>query len=162
MPSKIFRRLLDVQARKDPGTTNPFPVFLILSHMNIEALFQFLPFLEKEISAPFSEGALISMWKNLRLLFAVINIIKMIFVIKLRFHEGRRSPVIIWLCPWFSSICLLALILLICGFVFFQRVNRKLYRDKRHLFSWQVKKYLWNQKLLVSWSYFWTTNVFIL
>ena len=63
--------------------------------MNIEALFQFLPFLEKEISAPFSEGVL-------RLLFAVTNIIKMIFVIKLRFHEGRRSPVIIWLLIFFN------------------------------------------------------------
>ena len=29
----------------------------------------------------------------------------MIFVVKLRLQEGRRSPVIIWLCPWFSSIC---------------------------------------------------------
>ena len=29
----------------------------------------------------------------------------MIFVTELRFHEGRRSPVIIWLCLWFSSIC---------------------------------------------------------
>ena len=27
----------------------------------------------------------------------------MIFVVKLRFHEERRSPVIIWL--WFSSVC---------------------------------------------------------
>ena len=27
-----------------------------------------------------------------------------IFVIKPRFHEGRRSPAIIWLCLWFSSI----------------------------------------------------------
>ena len=31
--------------------------------------------------------------------FAVVNSIKMIFVIKLRLHEGRRSPVVIWLCP---------------------------------------------------------------
>ena len=38
--------------------------------------------------------------------FAVVNIIKTIFVImKLRFHKGRRSPAIIWLCFWFSSIC---------------------------------------------------------
>ena len=36
-------------------------------------------------------------------MFAVVNIIKMIFVVKLRLQEGRRSPVIIWL--WFSSIC---------------------------------------------------------
>ena len=37
------------------------------------------------------------------LLFA--DVIEMIFVIKLRLHEGRCSPVIIWLCLWFSSIC---------------------------------------------------------
>ena len=37
--------------------------------------------------------------------FAVVNSIKMIFVIKLRLHEGRCSPVVIWLCPWLSSIC---------------------------------------------------------
>ena len=29
--------------------------------------------------------------------FALVNIMKMIFVIKLRLHEGRRSPVIVWL-----------------------------------------------------------------
>ena len=29
----------------------------------------------------------------------------MILVIELRLHERRRSPVIIWLCQWFSSIC---------------------------------------------------------
>ena len=38
--------------------------------------------------------------------FSVINISKEIFVIKLRLHEGRRSPVIIWLCPCSSSICI--------------------------------------------------------
>ena len=37
--------------------------------------------------------------------FTVVNVIKMIFVFKLRLHEGRRSPAIIWLCLWFSSIC---------------------------------------------------------
>ena len=29
----------------------------------------------------------------------------MVFVIKVRLHEGRRSSAIIWLCLWFSSIC---------------------------------------------------------
>ena len=37
--------------------------------------------------------------------FVLVNIMKMIFVIKLRLHEGRRSPAIIWLCLWFSTIC---------------------------------------------------------
>ena len=39
----------------------------------------------------------------------------MIFVVKLRFHEERRSPVIIWL--WFSSVCFgkFPKILKICG-----------------------------------------------
>ena len=40
-------------------------------------------------------------WTRFGLSFAVVNIIKMI----LMFHEGRRSPVIIWLCLWFPSIC---------------------------------------------------------
>ena len=35
----------------------------------------------------------------------VVNIIKVIFDFKLRLHEGRRSPAIIWLYLWFSSIC---------------------------------------------------------
>ena len=39
------------------------------------------------------------------LLFAVVYIIKMIFVIKLRLHVGRCSPAIIWFCLWFSSFC---------------------------------------------------------
>lgn len=43
-------------------------------------------------------------WTGFRQLFAVVNMIKMIFLIKLRFHKGRCLPVIIWLCPWFSSI----------------------------------------------------------
>ena len=42
-------------------------------------------------------------WTTFGLSCAVANIIKMIFVVKLRFHEERRSPVIIWL--WFSSVC---------------------------------------------------------
>ena len=37
--------------------------------------------------------------------FTGVNIIKMTFVFKPRLHEGRRSPAIIWLCLWFSSIC---------------------------------------------------------
>ena len=41
-----------------------------------------------------------------RLSFTVVNIIKIIFVAKLRLYEWRRSPVIIWLCLWFTSICL--------------------------------------------------------
>ena len=44
-------------------------------------------------------------WVRFGLSFTVVNIIKMIFVFKLRLHEGRRSPAIIWLCLWFSSIC---------------------------------------------------------
>ena len=40
-------------------------------------------------------------WTRFGLSFAVINIIKMILML----HEGRRSPVIIWLCLWFPSIC---------------------------------------------------------
>ena len=42
---------------------------------------------------------------KVRTIVCCVNIIKMIFVTELRFHEGRRSPVIIWLCLWFSSIC---------------------------------------------------------
>ena len=38
--------------------------------------------------------------------FTVVNIMEMVFVFKLGLHEGRRSPAIIWLCLWFSSICL--------------------------------------------------------
>ena len=30
--------------------------------------------------------------------FSVVNIIQMVFVIKLRLHEGRRSSAIVWLC----------------------------------------------------------------
>ena len=44
-------------------------------------------------------------WARFGLSFAVVNIIKMISVLKLRFCEGRRSPAIIWLCLWSSSIC---------------------------------------------------------
>ena len=44
-------------------------------------------------------------WVRFSLSFAVVNIIKKIFVIKLRLHDGKRSPVMIWLCLWFSSIC---------------------------------------------------------
>ena len=44
-------------------------------------------------------------WARFGLSFAIVNIIKMIFVIKLRLHEGRRLPSIIWICLWFSSIC---------------------------------------------------------
>ena len=44
-------------------------------------------------------------WVRFGLSFTGVNIIKMIFVFKLRLHEGRRSPAIIWLCLWFSSIC---------------------------------------------------------
>ena len=40
-------------------------------------------------------------WTRFGLSFAVVNIIKMILML----HEGRRSPVIIWLCLWFPSIC---------------------------------------------------------
>ena len=43
--------------------------------------------------------------KRFRLSFAVVNIIKMIFIIMLRLQEGRRSPAIVWLCLWISSIC---------------------------------------------------------
>ena len=43
--------------------------------------------------------------KRFGLSFAVVNIIKMIFVTRLRLHEGRCLPVLIWLCFWFSSIC---------------------------------------------------------
>ena len=42
---------------------------------------------------------------SFRLSFTVVYIIKMILVTKLRLHEWRRSPVIIWLCLWFISIC---------------------------------------------------------
>ena len=42
-------------------------------------------------------------WERFRTSFAVVNMIKTIFVIKLRLHEGRRSSTIILL--WFSSIC---------------------------------------------------------
>ena len=45
-------------------------------------------------------------WARFRLSFVVVNIKKIIFFIKLRLHKGRCSPVIIWLCLWFSSICL--------------------------------------------------------
>ena len=37
-------------------------------------------------------------WARVGLSFAVVNINKMIFVIKLKLHEGRRSQVIIWFC----------------------------------------------------------------
>ena len=37
--------------------------------------------------------------------FPVVNIIKMISVIKLRLHQGTRSPMITWLCLWLYSIC---------------------------------------------------------
>ena len=37
--------------------------------------------------------------------FAVVNIIKMIFVIKLTLHEEGHSAAIFWFCLWFSSIC---------------------------------------------------------
>ena len=43
-------------------------------------------------------------WARFGLSFAVANIKKIIFGIKLRLHEGRRLPAIIWLCLWFSSI----------------------------------------------------------
>ena len=36
--------------------------------------------------------------KKFGLSFAVVNIIKMIFVTRLRLHEGRCLPVLIWLC----------------------------------------------------------------
>ena len=36
--------------------------------------------------------------KRFGLSFAVVNIIKMIFVTRLRLHEGRCLPVLIWLC----------------------------------------------------------------
>ena len=42
-------------------------------------------------------------WERFRTSFAVVNMIKTIFVIKLRLHEGRRSSTIILLL--FSSIC---------------------------------------------------------
>ena len=44
-------------------------------------------------------------WGRFGISFAVVNIIKMIFIIELRLQERRRSPVIIWLCQWYSSIC---------------------------------------------------------
>ena len=43
-------------------------------------------------------------WARFGLSFAVANIKKIIFGIKLRLHQGRRLPAIIWLCLWFSSI----------------------------------------------------------
>ena len=43
-------------------------------------------------------------WPRFGLSYAVIHIIKLIFVFKLRLHEGRRSLTIIWLCLWFFSI----------------------------------------------------------
>ena len=43
-------------------------------------------------------------WARFGLSFAVANIKKIIFGIKLRLHEGRRLLAIIWLCLWFSSI----------------------------------------------------------
>ena len=43
-------------------------------------------------------------WARFGLSFAVANIKKIIFGSKLRLHEGRRLPAIIWLCLWFSSI----------------------------------------------------------
>ena len=46
-------------------------------------------------------------WAWFVLSFPVANVIKTIFVtMKLRLHKGRSSPAIIWLCLWFSSICL--------------------------------------------------------
>ena len=42
-------------------------------------------------------------WERFRTSFSVVNMIKTIFVIKLRLHEGRRSSTIILLL--FSSIC---------------------------------------------------------
>ena len=47
-------------------------------------------------------------WARFALSFAVVNIIKMIFVMKLRLHEGRCSPMIILLCNllrWNLSKC---------------------------------------------------------
>ena len=47
-------------------------------------------------------------WARFALPFAVVNIIKMIFVMKLRLHEGRCSPMIILLCNllrWNLSKC---------------------------------------------------------
>ena len=56
----------------------------------------------------FSEMFMFSIFKvtkRFRLSFTVVNIIKMIFIIMLRLQEGRRSPAIVWLCLWISSIC---------------------------------------------------------
>ena len=47
-------------------------------------------------------------WARLGQSFAAVNIIKMIFLMKLRLHEGRRSPAIILLCNllrWNISKC---------------------------------------------------------
>ena len=47
-------------------------------------------------------------WARLGQSFAAVNIIKMIFLMKLRLHEGRRSPAIILLCNllrWNLSKC---------------------------------------------------------
>ena len=44
-------------------------------------------------------------WARFGLSFPVVNIIKMISVIKLRLYQGTRSPMIIWLCLWLYSIC---------------------------------------------------------
>ena len=52
-----------------------------------------------------SQKAIKRRWARFGPFFAVVNIIKMIFVIKLRLHERRRSPAIIWLFLWFSSFC---------------------------------------------------------
>ena len=66
-------------------------------------------FLEKIVFLRFSRSQ--KAFKRQRamfgLSFALVNIMKMIFVIKLRLHEGRRSPAIIWLiwlCLWLSTI----------------------------------------------------------
>lgn len=42
-------------------------------------------------------------WARFGQSFAAVNIKKVIFVIKLRLYERRRSSVRIWLCLWFSS-----------------------------------------------------------
>ena len=44
-------------------------------------------------------------WARFGLSFPVVNIIKMISVIKLRLYQGTRSPMITWLCLWLYSIC---------------------------------------------------------
>ena len=60
----------------------------------------------KKLCFPFSWSlrAIRRWWARFGLSFAVANIKKIIFGSKLRLHEGRRLPAIIWLCLWFSSI----------------------------------------------------------